>query len=168
MQLRRIAALAIGLALAGCTTNLTLEGEVISNPAIAPVDVDPADAARLLSQIRTSAGQSPVVVSPTLNAIAQDYADVLARAGVVSHTVNGAFADRLRAGGYVWVVAGENLGGGYQTLEEAFQRWRASPSHNANLLTREINEMGIATAFNIDSPYRTFWVLIVGRSQPPR
>jgi hypothetical protein len=89
MQLRRIAALAIGLALAGCTTELALEGEAISNPALAPVDVDPADAARLLSQIRASGGLSPVVVSPTLNTIAQGYADVLASAGVVSHTVNG-------------------------------------------------------------------------------
>ncbi|MHA1559557.1 MAG: CAP domain-containing protein [Alphaproteobacteria bacterium] len=168
MQLRRVAALAIGLALAGCTTELALEGEVISNPAVAPVNVDPADAARLLNQVRSSEGLSPVVVSPTLNAIAQGYADVLARAGVVSHTIDGVFADRLRAGGYVWVVAGENLGGGYRTLEEAFQRWRASPSHNANLLTPEIDEIGIATAFNVESPYRTFWVLIVGRSQPLR
>jgi len=166
MKLRQVAALALGLALAGCTPELALEGEAISSPALAPVEVDAADAARMLSQIRASEGLSSVVASPTLNAIAQGYADVLARAGVVSHTVDGIFADRLRAGGYVWVVAGENLGGGYRSLEEAFQRWRASPPHNANLLMPEINEVGIATAFNVESPYRTFWVLIVGRSEP--
>lgn len=153
------------LALAACRP--ALDGEVIANPATAPVAVDPAEAARLLSDIRAAEGLGPVRVSPALNAIAADYALVLASSGVVDHNIGGRLRGRLDAAGYQWREAGENLGGGYRSLEEAFANWQASPGHNANLLAANVTEMGIATAFNADSPYRTFWVLLVALPEPP-
>lgn len=163
MRFRSVVAVLLVIGLAACGQR----GEVISDPATAPVIVNPADAAEMLSAIRAVQGLGPVRVSSELNAIAQHYANVLAARGVVSHTVDGTFGDRLRIAGYRWIVAGENLGGGYRSLEEAFDRWNASPSHQANLLAVEATDIGIATAFNAASPYRNFWVLIVALPEPP-
>ncbi len=162
MRLRQVIAILFAIGLAGCQP-----GEVISDPATAPVIVDPVEAAQMLSSIRAAQGLGPVRVSSQLNAIAQRYANLLAAEGVVSHTLRGTFADRLRDANYRWLVVGENLGGGYRSLEEAFARWNASPSHRDNLLAVPVTDMGIATAFNASSPYRTFWVLIVALPEPP-
>lgn len=161
---------AAALTLAGCvgaTDGPPAGAEVIENPAVAPVNVNPQQAAALLSAMRADQGLPPVGVSATLNAIAQDYANTLAAAGEVSHRLDGTLGSRLADGGYLWVVAGENLGGGYRSLEEAFERWNASPSHRANLLSPAVTEIGIATAFNAASPFRTFWVLLLARPPAP-
>lgn len=158
-RLPHLALFALLVALAGCTQ--TPQVEVISNPATAPVPVNPAEAARIVNAFRADNGVPPVRVNATLNAIAQAYADRLAAYGQLSHELGGNVASRLRGGGYAYMAAGENLGAGYRSVEEAFARWEASPGHRANLLEAPLTEMGIATAFNINSPYRTFWVLIL-------
>ena len=160
MALKCIASLVFLLVLAGCVP--APEIEVISNPATAPVQVNPAEAARILSAIRAEHGLPPVIVNPTLTVIAKDYAEILAVAGAVHHNLDSTLQMRLAAGGYQFVVAGENLGGGFRLIDEAYERWVASPSHFAILVDPLITEIGIATAFNIDSPFRTFWVLLVG------
>ncbi len=157
--LPRLALLVMLVALAGCTE--TPQVEVISNPATAPVPVDPAEAARIINAFRADNGVPPVRVNAALNAIAQDYADRLAAYGQLTHELGGNLASRLRRGGYAYLAAGENLGAGYRSIDEAVARWEASPGHRANLLEAPLTQMGIATAFNIDSPYRTFWVLVL-------
>jgi uncharacterized protein YkwD len=147
--------------LSGCGRVSAPEAEVISNPATAPVPVDPAEAARRISALRAEDGLGPIVVSAELTAVAQAYADRLAAAGEVRHDLDGSLRSRLADGGYVWMAAGENIGGGYHSLDEALDRWTASPEHLENLLQPLFTEIGIATGFNIDSPYRTFWVLIL-------
>jgi uncharacterized protein YkwD len=164
MRFRRPATLLLLAALGGCAGG-EIAGDLTGVPAMRQVPVDPREAAAILTALRAEHDLPAVAVSPALNAIAQDYADVLAAAGEVGHRVGGTLASRLQAGGYVFSVAGENLGGGYRSVEEAFDLWAASPSHRANLLAEPITEIGIATAFNAASPYRTFWVLLVGRPQ---
>jgi uncharacterized protein YkwD len=132
-------------------------------PASAPVRVDPGEAAAIVTALRAEHDLPPVRVSAALNRIAEDYADLLALRGTVGHEVGGSLRMRLRQGGYLYVVAGENLGGGYRSIEEAFDRWIASPEHLRNLLAEPITEIGIATAFNINSLYRTYWVLLLAR-----
>lgn len=161
MPLSRLALMLLLVGFAGCAGS-EIAGETISNPATAPVSVDPREAARILTAIRAEHDLSAVTASPALTAIAQDYADLMAAEGVVGHNLDGSLASRLSAGGYAYLAAGENLGGGYRSLEEAFDKWSSSPTHLANLLAEPITEIGIATAFNATSPYRTFWVLLVG------
>ena len=87
----------------------------------------------------------------------------MAQTGTISHTVAGELTDRMIEAGYGWWAAGENLGGGYRSLEEAFYFWYRSEDHRYNLLMSGITEIGIATAFDPRSPYRTFWALIMAR-----
>lgn len=157
-----LAVLVVAFALAGCAASDRLPGDVMLNPATASVRVDPAAAARLVSAIRAENGFGEVGVDPQLNAIAQDYADAMAEAGVVTHTVGSRFSERIGGRGYG--AAAENIGGGYRSLAEAMDFWVASRGHFANLLTPGVTDIGIATAFDADSPYRTFWVLILAEA----
>lgn len=46
--------------------------------------------------------------------------------------------------GYNYVIAGENLGIGFLDSEEIHQAWKNSPSHKANLLNSNFQDIGIA------------------------
>jgi uncharacterized protein YkwD len=162
MALRRLLLLVLVACLSGCNSDVIIP-EVISNPASAPVAVSPAQAALIISQLRSEHDLPPVVVSSQLNAVAQAYADLMAAEGKVDHDLDGVLTSRLSRAGYVFVAAGENIGGGYHSVGEAFDRWEASPVHLANILAPPITEIGIATAFNAASPYRTFWVLVLAK-----
>ncbi len=148
---------------AGCTAGPVPNDFGAGPPAAAPVFVDPGRAAAIVTALRADHDLPPVRVSAALNDIAQDFADLLALRGTIGHDGGGSLRMRLRRGDYLYVVAGENLGGGYRSIEEAFGRWIASPEHLRNLLAEPITEIGIATAFNINSLYRTYWVLLMAR-----
>jgi uncharacterized protein YkwD len=158
-----VVALAFCLAaLGGCSTVApsSERGEIITDPAREPVSVDPQEAARMVSAIRAQYGLNAVTVSAELNALAQDYADQLAAAGEITHDLTGTLRIRLTRAGYAFLMASENIGGGYRSIDEAFERWSASRTHLSNMLL-PVTQVGIATGFNIRSPYRTFWVLIL-------
>ncbi len=50
----------------------------------------------------------------------------------------------IRASGYTYVYAGENLAKGFKTSEGVVQAWMASPTHKANVLGANYNEIGVA------------------------
>jgi uncharacterized protein YkwD len=153
----------LAVEVAGCTVDPGPNDFGVGPPAAAPVRVDPDEAAAIVTALRAEYDLPPVSVSAALNDIAQDYADLLALRGTVGHNVAGSLRTRLRQGDYLYVAAGENLGGGYRSIEEAFDHWIASPDHLKNLLAEPATEIGIATAFNINSLHRTYWVLLLAR-----
>jgi uncharacterized protein YkwD len=77
----------------------------------------------------------------------------------LSHTVAGGFAARLAASGVDTTEAGENLGGGYYSLDEAMVGWRGSPEHDANLRIKNATRIGIAIAKDARTRYRVYWAL---------
>jgi uncharacterized protein YkwD len=125
--------------------------------------VNTAEAVSIISSYRTANGRGKLALSPRLTAIAQAQADAMARADTMSHTVGGSFPSRLSRGGYDAVAAAENIGAGYRSLAEAFSGWRGSPPHNANLLNREVTEMGIASAYAPGGKYKVYWALVLGK-----
>jgi uncharacterized protein YkwD len=50
----------------------------------------------------------------------------------------------IKASGYQYVYAGENLAKGFQTSEGVEQAWMASPTHRENILSPNYQEIGIA------------------------
>lgn len=125
--------------------------------------VDGAEAVRILNAYRRSRGLGPVRVDPTLTRIAADHALRMARANKVDHVLRGegSFAKRLRTGGFDAAVASENIGGGYDDLDEAFAGWRKSREHNRNLLKPDFTLIGIALAYAPASKYKTYWSLVL-------
>lgn len=133
------------------------------------VSVDAATAARMLSDYRKRHGLGPVALDPALTRIAADHALRMARTDRLAHVVRGegSFAKRLHTGGYDAAVASENVGGGYQNLEEAFAGWRKSRGHNKNMLKPEVTVMGIARADAAGSKYGAYWSLVLARPYEP-
>ncbi|MBI1369881.1 MAG: hypothetical protein GC162_14650 [Planctomycetes bacterium] len=125
--------------------------------------IDPRYAKALLTMHnRERAGHDlpPLELNDTLAGIAQKYAAVLVRTGKLEHDVEGGLGDRLKAGGYAFSKAGENLARGQRTVAEAIHSWVGSPPHHANMLG-EFTQVGFGLAR--DKAGELTWVAVFGK-----
>jgi len=129
--------------------------------ATADAKVDAAAAASMISGYRRNNGLGAVTVDPTLMRLAAEQAHAMAARDKLGHDVAGAFGQRVSRSGYDAKSAYENVGAGYHTLAEAFSGWRGSPGHRANMLQRNVTQIGIAAAYAPRSKYKVFWALIL-------
>ncbi|MCB1415527.1 MAG: CAP domain-containing protein [Phyllobacteriaceae bacterium] len=101
-----------------------------------------------------------------LQKAAQDYADLMGRRGLYGHEIGPGtdFRTRIFAVGFD-NSAGENLGVGYGSIDEAIQGWMDSPAHRKNMLKPRYRLAGLAYAYNTsgrNERYTHLWVLIMG------
>ncbi len=109
---------------------------------------------------RAQHGLAPLSVSTNLNRAATWMATDLATSGRWSHTdsLGRTFDVRIRdCGGLPW--NGENLASGtvLSSAGGAFEVWRSSAGHNANMLTASYRQIGIARVYSASSPYGWYW-----------
>lgn len=147
--------LLLALGLAGCASDQALDpqGAVLFSSTS-----DAAAAAQLISAYRVSRGLSPVTVDSTLNKAAEYQARVVAAAGRLSH---GDFASRMDEFGVIGYAA-ENLSAGAASVDATITRWKASPSHNTNLLMPQARRIGFARA-DANTRYGRYWALVLGQ-----
>jgi uncharacterized protein YkwD len=122
------------------------------------------DMAQTISHYRLEHGLSAVKADPQLTAMAQRQANAMAAAGVMGHDVAGSFASRMaeaRLG-----RAAENIAAGSKTWAETFRLWQDSPGHNANLLQKPADSVGVAMARNEQTRYKTFWAMVIAQKTP--
>jgi len=74
---------------------------------------------------------------------------------------------RLRESGYLMRVAGENLAGGPETLDEALAQWLGSAAHCENLMAADFEEFGLACVAGPGRLQR-YWVLQMAAPARPR
>jgi uncharacterized protein YkwD len=148
----------IGFVLGGCA-GLPLAPAPSKQLAATEGEVDLDAARRIISNYRIAHGLSPVTLDPTLQRVAQRQAMAMAKADLMSHTVEGNLKTRLDGGGIPYKEANENISAGYGTLASAIQGWQTSPPHNANLLDPKVRRIGIADADAPKSRYIRFWAL---------
>lgn len=119
--------------------------------------------AALTSAFRAGRGLGPVRPNSKLRRMAEGHALVMAKTGKVQHSIGfgDSFARRLHASGYDALVAGENIAGGFDTIEEAMQGWKDSPGHRKNMLKPTINEIGIGVANNPTARLKTYWAMVI-------
>ncbi|MEP0521602.1 MAG: CAP domain-containing protein [Hyphomicrobiales bacterium] len=119
--------------------------------------------AALTSAFRAGRGLGPVRPNSKLRRMAEGHALVMAKTGKVQHAIGfgDSFARRLHASGYDALVAGENIAGGFDTIEEAMQGWKDSPGHRKNMLKPTINEIGIGVARNPTARLKTYWAMVI-------
>ncbi|HZS63623.1 MAG TPA: CAP domain-containing protein [Xanthobacteraceae bacterium] len=152
--------------LSGCAeTESGSEPSFYRNMARQGVQVDTAAAASMISGYRRNNGLEPVTVDPALNRLAEQQAAAMARSDKLDHNAGGPFAARMKAAGYSYKGAAENIGAGYYTLAEAFSGWRDSPPHRANMLLKGATRVGIAAIYRPDTKYKVFWSMIL--AAPP-
>ncbi len=65
---------------------------------------------------------------------------------------------------------GENLAAGTSSAQVAFDLWKGSPDHNANMLNAEYKVIGIARAYTAGSSYGWYWTTDFGGyiASPPQ
>lgn len=120
---------------------------------------DAAQAAALISRYRAEHGLGPVTADGGLNGAAEYQARAVAQAGKLSH---GAFETRMasfKVGGY----SAENLSAGSDSVSGAIARWKASPSHNENLLMPQARRIGLARADSPGLGYGHYWALVLAQ-----
>lgn len=76
-----------------------------------------------------------------------------------SATNGSTLPERLRAVGYTYQVAGENIGAGVSTVAQVMDMWIASPGHCRTLMTPDFVELGVSCQSSINSYYKTYWTL---------
>ncbi|WP_422011616.1 CAP domain-containing protein [Roseateles sp.] len=98
--------------------------------------------------------------SPQLAESAQRYARELAARDRVDHlgAAGASLRVRLREVGYAMRLAGENLAGGPDSLDEVLAQWLASPAHCENLMLADFQEFGLACVSGPGQLQR-YWVL---------
>jgi uncharacterized protein YkwD len=105
----------------------------------------------LTNQERKKTDLAPLKLNPALSKLARAHSENMARQGKLEHTLDEKSPfDRLRAGGYKFMKAGENIAGtganDGSTLAMVMERWMNSKGHRANILEREFTEVGIGIA----------------------
>jgi len=68
------------------------------------------------------------------------------------------FVERIEANGYLnYKTIGENIAGGFSSIDETIIAWLKSPKHCANIMNSNFTDTGIAISVNPDSEYKVYW-----------
>ncbi|MBE9181079.1 pre-peptidase C-terminal domain-containing protein [Oculatella sp. LEGE 06141] len=104
---------------------------------------------QLINIERRNAGLLPLKTNPKLVAAAKNHSWDMATNDFFAHIgSNGSSPlDRIRASGYKFSLAAENVAAGQSTPEAVVQAWMNSPGHRANILNAQVREMGIGYYF---------------------
>ncbi|MBI2895302.1 MAG: CAP domain-containing protein [Deltaproteobacteria bacterium] len=117
----------------------------------------------LLNQYRRDNGLGELVATLTLNTAADRHAFDMASNDWFDHTGSDGSSpsDRCAWAGYPG-GCGENLAAGYQTARDAFEGWRSSPGHNANMLESDYAAVGVALEVAEGTTYTWYWATDFG------
>jgi uncharacterized protein YkwD len=118
----------------------------------------------LINNHRAQNGLNPLGVSYRLSRAAQWKSNDLGVNAYFAHDdLNRSWVQRIRDCGYgynAWL--GENIAGGTVSAQSAFDIWRNSPGHNANMLNTNYTTIGIGRANVPGSPFGWYWTTEFG------
>ena len=152
----------LGVGLAACPPAVQIEQPDcgVQLVATARIQVNTQRMAAIISAFRRENGLGPVRVDAQLNAFALRHSRAMATYNAMGHDVGASWSERRRA--VRARVMAENVGAAYNNVDEAFESWRNSPSHRANMLDPVVTRIGIAAVPAPGSQfYRNFWTLVL-------
>ncbi len=156
------------LAFAAVSATLT------SAPRAHALDSEESTFLTLINNYRAQNGLAPLQASSQLNVVARWMADDMATNNYFSHTdsLGRDPFQRMDQLGYNYNTwRGENLVAGAAGAQQAFDLWKGSPGHNANMLSPNYVAIGIARSYNAASSFGWYWATefggVVGGSAPP-
>lgn len=119
----------------------------------------------LINQYRAQNGLSALSVSTNLSRMASWHGGDMGAKNYFSHTDSLGRSPSTRAidCGYP-AGAGENIAAGtvWSTASAAFNAWKGSAGHNANMLNGSYRQIGIARVYTAGSTYGWYWVTDFG------
>jgi hypothetical protein len=124
-----------------------------------------AELLRLTNAERTQRGLSALTLNAQLGQAAQHHAADMAQQNYFSHTgKNGSsMGDRVKATGYRYSYAGENIATGQQTPAAVLNAWMNSEGHRKNILSPNFTEIGFGYSYSAQSDYGHYWVQVFGK-----
>jgi len=152
-------------ALAFSRTEPILTASIMINLSVVELDLF-----NRVNAYRVSNGRSPLLLDSRLQLAAKNHNDLMAFYKTMSHQLPGelplaAFGtnnDRYDLVGYNWNYAAENIARGYTSTASVMAAWISSPGHNANLLSPNARDIGVAYNSN-----GNFWTQNFGNSFGP-
>jgi|ERR1019366_3059700 uncharacterized protein YkwD len=103
----------------------------------------------LTNQERKKEKTPELKLNPALSKIARAHSENMARQGKMAHTLDDKTPfDRLRAAGYIYLKAGENVAAGDEkaSLPILMKAWMDSEGHRKNILEPGFTEIGVGIA----------------------
>ncbi len=149
----------LGLVVCGCALATSRGG----NPAFQMTDQE-MKLLELTNLERKKKDLSPLKPSPLLFKVAKGHSENMAKQGKMEHELDGKTPfDRLRAGGYKYRKAGENIAAGDAEvpLEDLMKAWMESPKHRDNILLPDFTEIGLGIVK--DKKGQVYYTQLFGR-----
>lgn len=116
---------------------------------------------QLVNQARVGAGVPPLTMNAILNASAQAHAQDMFDRHYYSHQNPEGLTsyERIIAQGYEPKMTAENIAKNQFSVVQVMESWLESPSHRANLLDADLEEVGFGLAFGENNgEYQLLWV----------
>lgn len=146
--------LAAGLAaaaLAGCSAGGgggALSAGLTQRMDTPGANLNRAEALGIVNHFRAASGSSQLTADAGLDATAQGLASAYAKSGTAPKSPAGS--------------AGMRTSAGYPNFAETFSGWRNSPEDAAVLTMGTASKAGIGVAYDPNSTYGVYWVLLLG------
>ncbi len=130
----------------------------------ASIDSEEQGFLTLINNYRAQNGLSRLAISYTLSrASAWKSKDLGVNAYFAHDDLSRTWVQRVRDCNYGFnTYIGENIAAGVTTAQEAFDIWRNSPGHNANMLGSNYTSIGIGRYYVQGSPYGWYWTTDFG------
>ena len=102
----------------------------------------------------------PLEMHPVLRQVARGHAEDMAQNDYFRHdSLDGRSPfDRMKAAGYDFSQAGENIVAGSPTAAAAMQEWMGSPGHCQNIMEGGYVHIGVGYAYSDGHQYGHLWV----------
>lgn len=121
---------------------------MVFSGAIARADVA-SEVLALVNDQRAAAGCGPLAANAKLAKAAQRHANAMAAKNFFDHKGKdgSTFGSRIKAAGYKYSQAAENIAAGHSTPAKVVSKWMASAGHRKNILNCAYTETGIGHVF---------------------
>jgi uncharacterized protein YkwD len=124
-----------------------------------------AEVLELANVERAKAGCGPLALNSKLNKAAQAHSTDMATANFFSHNSQDGRTpfDRIKAAGYSFGAAAENIAAGSTTAAGAMDQWMHSAGHKANILNCTYVDLGVGYAPGVKADYAGYWTQDFGK-----
>lgn len=124
-----------------------------------------------LNDQRREAGLAPLTSNSLLMQTARQHAEFMNAAQVLSHggENRSTFEERIRATGYRFTAAAENVAKGAVNADGVVRLWMDSPPHRANILNPNLRDVGLGISpEESEDIIERYWSLSLAAPAPPQ
>jgi uncharacterized protein YkwD len=118
-----------------------------------------AEVVRLVNLDRVAEGCEPLSVNPLLVQVARAHSEEMSQPGGFRHNSPDGRTpfQRLKAAGYPYSIATENIAAGQPNASAVFAAWESDEESRSNMLDCRLTQIGVGVVNKPGSQYVTYW-----------